>query len=168
MHLGAARIALANPRLRTFSITYTSPQSLASSASAYYALERGEFELVTDEHGIPISLLVMKWHASLWSSSGDSVLQRFMRLLGGAFRVSFGGRKLTRRSRRGWRKRWVYELRSSGHPDAVQKTWAELLMEQSPAGEETRLLTFCFFLLFMALWGIFARAAGLRLAWYPK
>ena len=44
MHLGAARIALANPRLGTFSITYIPPQSTASSVNAFAMLERGEFE----------------------------------------------------------------------------------------------------------------------------
>lgn len=162
MHVGAARIALANPRLSAFTITYIPPQSLVNSTTRPSALERGEFEVVTDEHGIPISLLVSEWRASLWTSGGGMV-QRSMRGISSV--VGISGDKFAGGRRKGWQKRWVYELRSSGHPDAAQKSWSELFLEQSPAGEETRLIGFCLFLLLMALWGIIGRAMGSRLTW---
>ncbi|CAL1706879.1 unnamed protein product [Somion occarium] len=51
-------------------------------------------------------------------------------------------------------KRWVCELRPSGHPDVPKKTWAQVLMEKGPAGEEARLLAICACLMLLAVWGI--------------
>lgn len=83
MHVGASRIALSNPRLHTFTITYLPPTpstpfssppsftldpfhpfsqaSFGSLDSKFYGtiepLEIGHYELVSDPHGIPMSLL---------------------------------------------------------------------------------------------------------------
>ena len=83
MHVGASRIALSNPRLHTFTITYLPPSpstnfpsppsltldpfhpfgqaSFGSLDSKFYGtiepLEIGHYELISDPHGIPMSLL---------------------------------------------------------------------------------------------------------------
>ena len=51
-------------------------------------------------------------------------------------------------------RRWVCELRPSGHPDVPKKAWSEVLLEKGPAGEGARLLAFCGWLLMLAIWGI--------------
>ncbi|KAH9949589.1 hypothetical protein B0H21DRAFT_727525 [Amylocystis lapponica] len=136
MHAGAARIALANPRLTHFSIAYLPAH--ASARPHPRALERGVFELACDVHGIPVGLLVAEWRATLWGSIGDVVG------IGAGWRAGRGG----------WTRRWVSELRPSGHPDVPQRGWIELLVERSPAGEEARLLVFCLCLLVLAVWGV--------------
>ncbi|OCH92303.1 hypothetical protein OBBRIDRAFT_727011 [Obba rivulosa] len=134
MHAGAARIALANPRLAHFALAYIPPAAAAHPPPR--ALEAGRFELVCDAHGLPVALVVSEWRAALvrWTRGG-----------------------------RGWTRRWVCDLRPSGHPDVVRKGWGELLVEKGPAGEEVRLLAFCIVLASVALWGVAWRAAGYRL-----
>lgn len=72
--------------------------------------------------------------------------------------ASSGGcaRKCTSSSTNGMGRgrRWVSELRPSGHPDVPKKAWSEVLLEKGPAGEEARLLAFCAWLLLLAMWGI--------------
>lgn len=125
MQSGAVRIALSNPHLTRFKISYLPANSTIRRAHAPpRPIEQGRYLPIRDGHGIPVSLLAIEtWH-------------RF-----GGF-----GAKMTRRS--------VYELRPSGHPDAVRKAWKHLLFEKSPAGEEARLLVFSCWLLILAMWGI--------------
>ncbi|KAL7281735.1 hypothetical protein ACG7TL_005053 [Trametes sanguinea] len=70
---GAARIALANPRLKTFSIAFLPPQATAAAVAAeppMQPVERGAFELVCDAHGIPVWLRVALWSARGWGPFG--------------------------------------------------------------------------------------------------
>lgn len=127
MQAGAVRIALGNPRLTRFKIAFLQSGSVLRRlmvGPAPRVLEQGQFVPVHDAHGIPVGLLACE----SW--------RRF-----GGF-----GAHMTRRT--------VYELRPSGHPDAVRKGWRALLFEKSPAGEEVRLLVFSCWLLILALWGI--------------
>ena len=73
---------------------------------------------------------------------------------GGAAGVSSG----RRRRRRGSVRRWVCDLRPSGHPDVAQKGMGELLVERSPAGEEARLMMFCLCLLLLTVWALVNKA----------
>ena len=58
MHLGASRIALSNPRLHHFTISFLPPNvPITRGVPPPTPLEKGRYELVCDEHGIPTSLL---------------------------------------------------------------------------------------------------------------
>ena len=76
MHIGASRIALANPRLKTFSISFIPAH--AGSDTPPPPLERGTFELTCDAHGIPVSLAVTQRYTALWpwqrASAGPGAL----------------------------------------------------------------------------------------------
>lgn len=296
MHVGASRIALSNPRLHTFTITYLPPTpstpfssppsftldpfhpfsqaSFGSLDSKFYGtiepLEIGHYELVSDPHGIPMSLLCwerkrrtyfpsMSTITSFWSLISMSLvnaahLTLFPPMYGGMIAMgglgSFSGvggfvnwmmslcvltwrsplypmapmfhpmpqipmqmpvppppqpaavplhahaflphslpphiaftlpslnflsslfsflglnpgtpaasgctHKCTSSNTNGMGRgrRWVCELRPSGHPDVPKKAWSEVLLEKGPAGEEARLLAFCAWLLLLAVWGI--------------
>ncbi|KAI9060262.1 hypothetical protein FKP32DRAFT_1687783 [Trametes sanguinea] len=55
-------------------------------------------------------------------------------------------------------RRWTLDLRPSGHPDVAPKGVGALLVERSPAGEEARLMLFCFSLLVLTVWALVGRA----------
>ncbi|KAI0675265.1 hypothetical protein C8Q78DRAFT_965506 [Trametes maxima] len=80
MHTGASHIALANPRLKAFSIAFIPAHP--SSENTAPPLERGVFELTCDTHGIPVCLHVTQWHTipwlwlSLWAWAGAWPLPR--------------------------------------------------------------------------------------------
>ncbi|KAI0743506.1 hypothetical protein C8Q80DRAFT_1107692 [Daedaleopsis nitida] len=65
MHIGASRIALANPRLKLFSISFIAAHS-GSSDVPIPPLERGTFNLTCDAHGIPVCLDVSQRYTTLW------------------------------------------------------------------------------------------------------
>jgi len=153
MHLGAARIALANPRIARFTINY-----IAAHARALPLLETGSFELLCDMHGLPVNLYVAEWRAVLSGGGGGGLIWRSIVSAGMLLGIGVGTG--WRRSHRGWTRRWVCELRLSGHPDVTQKGVGELLLERSQAGEEARLLALCFGLLLLAVWGVVWRASG--------
>ena len=69
-----------------------------------------------------------------------------------------GGSSGRRRRRRGSVRRWVCDLRPSGHPDVAQKGVGDLLLERSPAGEEARLMMFCLCLLSLTVWALVSKA----------
>ena len=56
-------------------------------------------------------------------------------------------------------RRWVHDLRPSGHPDVRPKGVGELLLERSPAGEEARLMVFCVALCVLTVWALVSKAA---------
>ncbi|OSD06795.1 hypothetical protein PYCCODRAFT_1403567 [Trametes coccinea BRFM310] len=151
---GAARIALANPRLKTFSIAFLPPQATAAAVAAeppMQPVERGAFELVCDAHGIPVWLRVALWSARGWGPFGFGGG-------GGALPAAAGGKRRVRR--------WTLDLRPSGHPDVAPKgVWA-LLVERGPAGEEARLMVFCLALLGLTVWALVGRAVvGTGVVW---
>lgn len=158
MHLGAARIALANSRLERFTINYIPAHPPhPHRRTRPHPLETGVFELLCDVHGLPVSLYVAEWRRALAGGGGGGVVWRGVVSAGMLLGIGFGTG--WRRSRSGWTRRWMYELRPSGHPDAVRKSLGELLLERSQAGEEARLLALCFGLLLLAMWGVLWRAA---------
>lgn len=126
MQSGATRIALSNPRLARFRIAYIPAYRLQAGRAFRRpeALQEGRFMIHCDTHSLPITLYAFE----TW------------RRFGGL------GKRVFRRS--------VVELRPCGHPEAARKSWPELLMERSPAGEETRLLMLSASLLLLAAWGI--------------
>lgn len=130
MTKGAARIALSNPRLKKFTVSYVSRYAsfprhfhhIYSQPMHSDAYETGTYEVICDQHGLPIKLSVYERHSQTlvwwhWVS----------------------------------RRRYVYDLRPPGHPDAERKGLVQLLMEKGNAGEETRLLFFCCMLVALAL-----------------
>ncbi len=64
MHVGASKIALANPRLKSFSISFIPAHG--GSEDLPPPLERGVFELTCDAHGIPVCLDVSQRYTALW------------------------------------------------------------------------------------------------------
>ncbi|PCH43638.1 hypothetical protein WOLCODRAFT_153691 [Wolfiporia cocos MD-104 SS10] len=155
MHVGATRIALSNPRLTRFSISYMPAHTPALPRPL--PLEKGSFELVCDQHDLPISLLVSEWRASL-GGSGDNLISRA--LIAASMILGVGGGSGWRAKSGGWSRHWISELRPSGHPDVRKDSLMYVLLDRSPAGEEMRLLVFCIFLLTLVLWGTLSRAAG--------
>ncbi|EJF65383.1 hypothetical protein DICSQDRAFT_99172 [Dichomitus squalens LYAD-421 SS1] len=163
MHVGASRIALANPRLKSFSIAFIpahgAPSNNINNApaalSSVYAdqppapLEQGTFELTSDVHGIPVCLAVHQRCAALWP---------WQRHAGAGTNFGAGVGAGVAEPRMCVR-RWVCDLRPSGHPDVAQKGVGELLVERSPAGEEARLMVFCLCLLLLTVWALTNKAA---------
>ncbi|KAH9929500.1 uncharacterized protein BXZ73DRAFT_48097 [Epithele typhae] len=147
MHLGAARIALANPRLKTFSIAFIPIHAHDAQDAAESALECGTFELTSDPHGIPVCLHVVQKRARCWPwqrAAGVGPAAGLAECEGGRDRVAV--------------RRWVHDLRPSGHPDVRQKGLGELFVERSPAGEEARLMVFCLGLLGLTVWALASKA----------
>ncbi|KZT29125.1 hypothetical protein NEOLEDRAFT_1107909 [Neolentinus lepideus HHB14362 ss-1] len=126
---GAARIALSNPRLKKFNVSYISRYTISLRHSHHIygtpvhsdAYETGSYELICDRHGLPIKLTVYERRS-----------QTFVWL-----------HWVTRR-------RYVHDLRPPGHPDVLRKGLAHLLMEKGNAGEEMRLIFFCCMLVVLA------------------
>ncbi|PIL36119.1 hypothetical protein GSI_01779 [Ganoderma sinense ZZ0214-1] len=205
MHVGAARIALANPRLKSFCIAFIPPHTSGADGCPPAPFEHGAFELVSDPHGIPVCLHVHQRAAPRWPwqrhpgacsgaaiaewcaavagalgveaplmllENGVGVASRFALGLGSGLDfasslwLGLGG--LGNGIGMGWGlklgrprasvRRWVCDLRPSGHPDVAQKGVGELLVERSPAGEEARLLVFCLCLLLLTLWALASKA----------
>lgn len=200
MHIGASRIALANPRLQCFSVAFIPTHPSADAIVP--PLERGTFELACDTHGIPVCMRVAQWHTvpwlwpwpALWAGAGSLPLPpslpramgagvgggvaewfaaiasalgvdtpllllesraRTFGLDGGEGADGGAARKSGRRARV---RRWVCDLRPSGHPDVAQKGLGALLVERSPAGEEARLMAFCLCLLVLTVWALVSKA----------
>ncbi|KII92598.1 hypothetical protein PLICRDRAFT_172671 [Plicaturopsis crispa FD-325 SS-3] len=135
---GAAHIARANPRLRTFTITLIPPSFPLPLPFSPWALRlcvppvhaTGTYVLACDHHGLPTQLTAHEqrvWLYGLARSSG----------------------------------RFVRDLRP-GH--AARPGWGELLMERSPAGEEVRMILFACLLVGMAVWGFMATGGRVNLA----
>ncbi|KAF9268714.1 hypothetical protein L218DRAFT_970004 [Marasmius fiardii PR-910] len=133
---GAARIAMTNPRLEKFTLTFLPmkcpisfpfylsfiPMSLRTKAS-------GSFTLTCDDHGLPVSLRAFERRRFVWPMG-----------LGCSYQT----------------KRYVSDLRPAGSPGRSKrgvKGLVSLLSENSAAGEELRMILFCGFLLCLAFWG---------------
>ncbi|KAI0704983.1 hypothetical protein C8T65DRAFT_578005 [Cerioporus squamosus] len=189
MHVGASRIALANPRLKSFSIAFIPAQG--TSDVPLPPIEQGTFDLTCDAHGIPVCLDVSQRYAALWPwkpragagaslGAGAGVAEWFASVASAlgiegplillensvgtsGLRYGLGDPALWRALAfyRGWSttRRWRYDLRPSGHPDVEQKGLSELLTERSPAGEEARLMIFCMCLLLLTVWALVSKAA---------
>jgi hypothetical protein len=132
MQAGAIRIAHSNPRLQHFTIAYIPQEPLYRDRVFIRPepVQEGRFQLVCDNHGIPITLIARE----RWTRWGWFALPA------------------TRRS--------ILELRPSGHPDAAKKTWRQLLFDRTPAGEDARLLVLSAWLLGLAAWGVAKSVLG--------
>ncbi|KAG6850443.1 hypothetical protein H0H93_013315 [Arthromyces matolae] len=133
---GAARIARANPRLAKFSLTFIPPNyplslpfSLPHPPFPLPARSTGSFELTTDRHGLPLSLLGLEQFRLVWPF-GLGVSSSSRRYVRDLRPMSVQGRKKT-----GWRG------------------LLGLLTEPSAAGEEMRMIVFCGLLVSLAMWG---------------
>jgi hypothetical protein len=136
MTLGAIRIARANPRLRNFTLTFLpSPRPLRIGfpipfLSPYpLTRETGSYTINCDTHSLPISLTAyerrsQRWPLGLGTSCSSSKCD--------------------------------WDLRPAGYPGTGKhglSGLATLLMEKSTAGEELRMLVFCFSLVCLSIWG---------------
>ncbi|KAI3609467.1 hypothetical protein WG66_001240 [Moniliophthora roreri] len=133
---GAARIAMANPRLENFTLTFLPmkyPISLPFSMSLFLFTLRtkasGSFTLTCDNHGLPLTLRAFERRRLVWPMG-----------LGCSYRT----------------KRYTSDLRPAGSPSRSKKGlkgFMSLLSENSAAGEELRMIAFCAFLVCLAVWG---------------
>ncbi|KAK7045618.1 hypothetical protein VNI00_007451 [Paramarasmius palmivorus] len=133
---GAARIAMANPRLEKFTLTFLPmkyPISLPFSMSLFPFTLRtkasGHFTLTCDNHGLPLTLRAFERRRFVWPMG-----------LGYSYRT----------------RRYVSDLRPAGSPSRRKKGFKgliSLLSENSAAGEELRMIVFCAFLVCLAVWG---------------
>lgn len=125
MQACATRIALSNPRLDRYTLTFLpANRAIRRPYAPPRMLAQGRYIPVRDVHGIPITLLARE----SW------------------YRFGGYGAKMVRQA--------TYELRQSGHPDAMRKGWGQLLIDKSPAGEEARMLVFSGWLMILAVWGV--------------
>ncbi|KIY70655.1 hypothetical protein CYLTODRAFT_419611 [Cylindrobasidium torrendii FP15055 ss-10] len=134
--MGAERIALTNPRLRAFSLTFLpfshpfhQPLSFPLLLFNIRSSARGNFRLMCDEHGLPHCLRAYERRRVVWP-------------------WIFGHSTRTRQ--------YTVDLRPSGFPGKAQGGmlgFMTLLTESSSAGEEMRMFLFCLLLLSLAIWG---------------
>ncbi|EAU91118.1 hypothetical protein CC1G_03286 [Coprinopsis cinerea okayama7 len=136
---GAACIAKSNPRLRRFSLTFIPPVypvplpfSIAYRTFPFPLPSRasGSFELVCDEHGLPITITALEHSRMVWPW-GLGVSSRTRKYSKDLRPAAFSS---------GARKRGIMGIMG-------------LVMEKSSAGEEIRVMLFCSLLLCLALWG---------------
>ncbi|KAG6811141.1 hypothetical protein H0H92_008796 [Tricholoma furcatifolium] len=137
---GAARIAKANPRLTKFNLTFIPPSyplplpfSLPHPPFPVPTRTSGFFELTTDRHGLPLTLLGFEHFRLVWPWGL------------GVFSTS---------------KRYERDLRPLGAPGRRKSGWRGflgLLTERSSAGEEMRMIIFCGLLVSLAVWGYSAQ-----------
>lgn len=140
---GARRIAMTNPRLQSFTLTFlplpypihmalTLPMLLFNNQSS----ARGRFHLVCDKHGLPRSLRARERRRLVWPWG-----------MGYSIRT----------------KQYTSDLRPSGFPGKETqgiRGLVALITESSSAGEEMRMFLFCVFLVCLAMWGFIASRRG--------
>ncbi|KAF5348690.1 hypothetical protein D9758_006866 [Tetrapyrgos nigripes] len=133
---GAAKIALTNPHLEGFSLTFLPPSYPLSLPFSFSFLpfplltkDMGRFTLTCDNHGLPLSLRAFERRRLIWPLG-----------LGYSYRT----------------KRYISDLRPVGSPHRNKPGLLSLLSENSSAGEEIRMLLFCGLLVCLAFWGLLA------------
>ncbi|KAJ4483813.1 hypothetical protein J3R30DRAFT_3285141 [Lentinula aciculospora] len=138
--VGAARIAMTNPRIQHFSLTLLPPTYplgfpfpvLTFLPLPYWSRDSGSFTLTCDKHGLPQTLRGFERRRLMWPF----------------------GLGQTHRTRR-----YINDLRPAGSPGRRKtgfKGIFELLSEPSAAGEEMRMMAFCGLLVCLAVWGCWA------------
>ncbi|PBK95600.1 hypothetical protein ARMGADRAFT_1011430 [Armillaria gallica] len=140
---GAERIAMSNPRLKSFTLTFLPlpyplqlPFSFTLLPFAGQSTARGSFHLTCDQHGLPRSLHARERRRLVWP----------------------WGMGYTIRTRQ-----YTSDLRPSGFPGKRKQGmegFLGLITENSSAGEEMRMILFCGFLVCLALWGFLASTRG--------
>jgi len=175
----AIRLALANPRLHHFTITFIPsnnitiplplPYPLVSHPYTY--LESGTYTLETDEHGLPVSMGVVErvglagsWEFELGLKLRD-VGFRFVRIMimGIAGLWVSGSGKWAGSTPDVVVKRYKIDMRPrrcGWRADGGFMGWAWLLLEGSKAGEDLRMLVFLVLLFWTTLWGFFIFGEG--------
>ncbi|KAL0574490.1 hypothetical protein V5O48_007465 [Marasmius crinis-equi] len=135
---GAARIAVANPRLEKFTLTFL-PMERPASFPFYVSFKRfslgtktsGSFTLMCNDHGLPITLTAYEKSRFVWPMG-----------------LGYSCRK----------KRYIIDLRPAGSPSRGKKGFASLLSESSAAGQELRVMVFCGFLVCLAMLGLLVKS----------
>ncbi|TRM69371.1 hypothetical protein BD626DRAFT_473844 [Schizophyllum amplum] len=125
----AAQIARVNPRLENFTLTFLPPMKPRYLPVGVPASATGRFTLVTDTHGLPLSLSAYEQQRVAWPM----------------------GLGVSRSSRK-----YVSDLRPAGTPGRRAGLLA-LMTEKSAAGEEMRVIVFCTILVFLAGYGFATR-----------
>jgi len=137
---GAARIALTNPRIQDFSLTFLPPiypfgfpfPLISFLPFSMRSRDSGSFTLTCDRHGLPQTLRGFERRRLIWPFG-----------LGQSYRTRSYNR----------------DLRPAGSPGRSKegmKGMLTLLSENSPAGEEMRMMALCGLLVFLAMWGFWA------------
>lgn len=142
---GATRIARNNPHLRHFSLAfippvYPVPLPFAFPYRPFFlpfpTCAFGSFEVSCDEHGLPLRLFAVEHSKLSWP----------------------WGLGVSSRSRK-----YVKDLRPhAGHMKSGFLGILSLIVEQSSAGEEMRMIFFCAFLAFLAACSISVNGANKR------
>jgi len=137
---GAARIALTNPRIQDFSLTFLPPiypfgfpfPLISFLPFSMRSRDSGSFTLTCDRHGLPQTLRGFERRRLIWPFG-----------LGQSYRT----------------RSYSRDLRPAGSPGRSKegmKGMLTLLSENSPAGEEMRMMALCGLLVFLAMWGFWA------------
>ena len=118
------RLARTNPRLDTFKIEFLERSSAPPTRVEDPPIScSARFELQTDQHGLPLSLLVCeRWCSGLWWQGTSE-------------------------------RRSIVDLRPAGYPGTRTGSLSALLLDGTAAGQEMRLFCFCLVLLLAALGG---------------
>lgn len=145
--VGARQIAVSNPRLEKFSLTFLPPTHPLPLPFAFplplftfplKVRDSGTFSLVVDEYSLPLTLRATEKRRIFWPFGLGSLTQT---------------------------KRWTTDLRPAGSPNRTRvsdtvglkgtfrQVWS-LLQEGGQAGEEMRLMLFCLSLVALAVWGL--------------
>ncbi|KAF8904968.1 hypothetical protein CPB85DRAFT_1316043 [Mucidula mucida] len=143
LSIGAERIAMTNPRLHSFTLTFLPlpyplhlPFSFPLLLFTSHSTAHGSFHLTCDKHGLPRSLRARERRRFAWPWG-----------LGYSTRT----------------RQYVSDLRPAGFPGKQKsglKGLRDLITENSSAGEEMRMFLFCGFLVWLALWGFVASRRG--------
>ncbi|KAI0316506.1 hypothetical protein OF83DRAFT_1060236 [Amylostereum chailletii] len=118
------RLARTNPRLNTFKIEFLERRPAPPTrVDKPDVLHSATFELLTDQHGLPLSLYVQEYRrGGRWWKSGAA-------------------------------RRSIVDLRPAGYPGTRRGGFASLFLDGTAAGQEMRLICFCIALLVAAVGG---------------
>lgn len=137
---GAVRIALTNPRIKDFHLTFLPPvypfgfpfPLISFMPFSIRTRSSGSYTLNCDKHGLPHTLRGIERRRLVWPFG-----------LGQSYRT----------------RSYTCDLRPAGSPGRSKegmKGLLDLLSENSSAGEEMRMMVFCTLLVFLAMWGLWA------------
>jgi hypothetical protein len=135
LSVAANRIAITNPRIEKFTLTflpaaYPIPFIIPYLPIPLRSRDSGKFSLTCDRHGLPLTLRAHERRRFIWP-------------------LGLGQSCTT--------KRYESDLRPAGSPHRRKygkELLTALMIENTPAGEELRMILFCMFLLILAVWGL--------------
>jgi hypothetical protein len=141
---GATRIAMTNPRIQDFSLTFLPPPYpfgfpfpvlMFIPFLPFRSRDSGSFTLTCDKHGLPQTLRGLERRRLLWPFG-----------LGQSHRT----------------RKYTNDLRPASSPSRRRtglKGILGLFSERSSAGEEMRIMVFCAMLVLLAIWGFWVGSA---------